>query len=66
MRTKIGCHDTPINKDDVDVWAIFCPDTDKIYYINPKNYNKSLQIRIDKNKYKEKHKAEDLLTFPPK
>lgn len=64
---KNGSHDVPIDKNDIDCWAIYCPDTDKIYYIDPKKYNKSINLRVDANQngHEEKHKIENFLIFPP-
>ena len=44
---KNGTHITPINKNDVDIIAIYCPETDLCYYIDPKKFNKSISLRIE-------------------
>ena len=37
-------------KDEIDLFCIYCPQTDKCYYINPKLFNKSVSIRIKKTR----------------
>ena len=45
-----GYHVRSINKNAVDLYCIYCPDTDKCYYFNPKNFNKSVSLRVEKPK----------------
>jgi hypothetical protein len=44
---KRGIHENPIDKDAVDLICIYCPDTDECYYFNPKNFNKSVSLRVN-------------------
>jgi hypothetical protein len=41
-----GLHRQSINKNEVDIFAVFCPDTQECYYINPKDFNTSVALRI--------------------
>ncbi len=59
-----GTHAVPVNKDLIDVYCVYNPDTDKCYYFNPKDYNTSLTLRLDKpknNAVKNINFAEDFL-----
>ena len=46
-----GTHTKPINKGEVDIYCIYCPDTDECYYIEPAKFgsNVSLRVRTPKN-----------------
>jgi hypothetical protein len=35
-----------IDKDEVDLYCIYCPDTDECYYLDPKNFNRSVTLRV--------------------
>ncbi len=45
---KKGNHIKLIDKNEIDIIAVFCPDTNKCYYIDPKNHNKSVYLSISK------------------
>ncbi len=36
-----------VDKNVIDIYCIYCPDTDKCYYFNPLDFNKSLTLRVD-------------------
>ncbi len=36
-----------VNKSEIDLYAIYCPETDECYYFNPCSYNKSITIRVN-------------------
>ena len=46
-----GTHTRPIDKGEVDLYCVYCPDTDKCYYIDPARFgsNVSLRVRAPKN-----------------
>ncbi len=46
-----GTHTSPIDKDEVDLYCIYCPDTDECYYLRPADFgsNASLRVRTPKN-----------------
>jgi len=48
---KRGTHTSPIDKDEVDLYCIYCPDTDECYYLRPHDFgsNVSLRVRTPKN-----------------
>lgn len=37
-----------IDKNEIDYYCVYCPDTDKCYYFNPKDYNKTITLRNNK------------------
>jgi hypothetical protein len=44
---KNGTHLRAVDKDEIDLYCIYCPDTDECYYLNPKNYDKSVTLRVE-------------------
>ena len=43
-----GIVSTDVNKDEIDVYCVYCPNTDECYYFNPKKlHNKSLNLRVE-------------------
>ena len=51
---KNGTHTTPIDKNSIDLYYIYCPETEECYYFKPSSVNKSmtLQIKTPKNNQK--------------
>ena len=41
-----GWYHKKIDKNKVDIYCIYCPETNECYYIDPKKYNKSVSLRI--------------------
>ena len=37
----------PIDKNEVDVYCIYCPDTDECYYLEPGKFGSSVSLRVD-------------------
>jgi len=35
-----------MNKDEVDIVCVYCPDTDECYYFDPKSINQSITLRV--------------------
>jgi hypothetical protein len=48
---RYGTHTKSIDKGEVDLYCIYCPDTDECYYIEPEKFcsNVSLRVRAPKN-----------------
>jgi hypothetical protein len=44
---KNGCHGKQVDKAQVDVFCVYCPDTDKCYYFSAVEVNVSVSLRID-------------------
>ena len=52
---KNGTHMKAINKEDIDLYCIYCPETDECYYLNPDDHDKSVTLRVEtpkNNQYK--------------
>jgi hypothetical protein len=45
-----GTHSVPIDKNEVDVYCIYCPNTDECYYLEPKNYCSNVSLRVESPK----------------
>ena len=43
---KNGTHMQAINKNAIDFYCIYCPDTNECYYLDPKNFDKSVTLRV--------------------
>lgn len=64
---KNGNHIVPINKEEVDLYCVYCPDTDKCYWFNPSEFNTSVTLRIEPSKNNQKKNvvlAEDYRQIP--
>lgn len=62
-----GSHGKQIDKAQVDVFCVYCPDTDKCYYFKPENVGKCFTIRISapkNNQAKGINFAEDYTETP--
>lgn len=44
---KNGTHMQAVDKDDVDIYCIYCPDTDECYYFNPMEFKRSVTLRVE-------------------
>ena len=53
---KNGTHTVPIDKQEVDLYCVYCPDTDECYYLDPRHFrsNASLRVRTPKNNQQRK------------
>jgi len=36
-----------IDKCEIDLYCVYCPQTDECYYFNPKSFHKSISLRVD-------------------
>ncbi len=44
---KNGTHMQPVDKREVDIYCIYCPDTDECYYFNPSEFKRSVTLRVE-------------------
>ena len=44
---KQGTHTNPINKGDVDLYCVYCPDTDDCYYLEPGQFGSNASLRVE-------------------
>ncbi len=42
-----GTHTVPIDKNEVDLYCIYCPDTDQCYYIEPAKFRTNVSLRVN-------------------
>jgi PD-(D/E)XK endonuclease len=64
---KRGVHTKHWNKEEIDIVCVYCFDTDKCYYFDPKNYSLSITLRVEAPKnsqIKNIHLADDFLRVP--
>ena len=60
-------HIVRVDKKYIDIYCVYCPDTDKCYYFNPENFNKSVCLRVEKpknNQMKNVNFADDYCEVP--
>lgn len=61
---KNGNHTKKYDKNEIDLMCIYCPDTDKCYYIDPLKCGNAINLRLSKPKSHQKaniHMADDYL-----
>ena len=51
---KQGTHIVPVDKDEVDLYCVYCPDTDECYYLAPKEFSSNATLRIHSPKNNQK------------
>lgn len=64
---KNGTHMRAIDKDEVDLYCVYCPDTDECYYFDPKQFNKTVTLRVNtpkNNQLNKINKASDYRWAP--
>jgi hypothetical protein len=42
-----GTHSVPIDKNEVDLFCVYCPDTDECYYLDPAEFGSSASLRVE-------------------
>ncbi|MBT8093944.1 MAG: hypothetical protein KJP08_03970 [Gammaproteobacteria bacterium] len=42
-----GTHTSRIDKDEVDLYCVYCPDTDECYYLRPCEYGSNVSLRVE-------------------
>jgi len=42
-----GIHSSEVDKNAIDLYCVYCPETDLCYYFNPSNFDKSITLRIE-------------------
>jgi hypothetical protein len=63
-----GVHSRPMAVNEIDVIAIYCPDTCKAYYLNPRDFALSATVRIAPSRNGQALRvlqAASCLAFPP-
>ncbi len=47
---KHGTHSVPVDKDEIDLICVYCPDTDECYYLDPGQFGFSACLRVEATK----------------
>jgi len=42
-----GTHTVPVDKSEVDLFCVYCPDTDDCYYLDPLEFGSSASLRVE-------------------
>lgn len=45
-----GTHTVPIDKNEIDLFCVYCPDTDECYYLEPKHFRSNVSLRVKASK----------------
>jgi hypothetical protein len=61
--TSKGVQTKAVNKQHVDLYAVYCPEADECYYFDPKKYNKSICLRVKASLNKQLAKTNDAQLF---
>ena len=64
---KHGSHMVEVDKNAIDLYCVYCPQTELCYYFDPKKYNKGISIRVEESKNSQKlgiNWHEDFLEVP--
>lgn len=43
---KNGSHTVPVDKSEIDLYCVYCPDTDECYWLDPKKFDKCVTLRV--------------------
>ena len=43
---KQGTHTVPVEKSEIDLYCIYCPETDECYYLDPNDFGSSATLRV--------------------
>jgi hypothetical protein len=42
-----GHHTQKVDKEEIDVYGIYCPETDECYYLSPDEFGKTVSLRVE-------------------
>jgi hypothetical protein len=51
---KNGTHTNPINKNSIDLYCVYCPETEECYYFSPSDVARSMTLQIENPKNNQK------------
>jgi hypothetical protein len=60
---KHGTHTVPIDKNEVDLYCVYCPDTDDCYYIEPGSFGSNASLRVETPKNGQRRKVKYATDF---
>jgi hypothetical protein len=44
---KHGTHTRPIDKDEIDLYCVYCPESDQCYYLEPGKFGSNASLRVE-------------------
>ena len=44
---RSGTHTVLVDKSEVDLYCVYCPDTDACYYLDPRRYGSTVSLRVE-------------------
>ncbi len=44
---RLGTHTVPVDKKEIDLYCIYCPDTDECYYLEPQDFGSNVSLRVE-------------------
>jgi len=62
-----GLHTQKVDKDGIDVYSIYCPNTDSCYYLSPDEFGETVSLRVEppeNNQTENVNFASDYLEVP--
>ncbi len=63
-----GTYSLPIDKEEIDLFVVYNPESDLCYFFDPKKFNKSVSLRVEKSKNNQEKGvlfAKDFLNWTP-
>ena len=66
---KHGLHTVRIDKSSIDVIGIYCPDSQKCYYLNPEQHEVAVCLRLEPTRNHQRKRilwANEFMVFPPR
>jgi hypothetical protein len=42
-----GTHTSPIDKSEVDIYCVYCPEADECYYLRPVDFGSNVSLRVE-------------------
>ena len=42
-----GTHTVPVDKTEIDLYCVYCPDTDECYYLEPGKFGSNVSLRVE-------------------
>ena len=42
-----GTHTLPIDKNEVDIYCVYCPEADECYYLRPDDFGSNVSLRVE-------------------
>ena len=42
-----GTHTVPVNKSEIDLYCVYCPETDECYYLEPDKFGSNVTLRVE-------------------